>query len=382
MPRVDGGSSQWRVDGQEFPALGTQKTASKVIGSADPGDTGRGRQRGGHPIPIPRVVDRGMRPARNIRSVRKGNRAVRTRGVRGSLTSPLSPLAKSFTPRPTSDKHQNQRQYKDIDLHRSPATTGVGGTESSWDNIKNKNATIGMAKPIEIEKPVAMADVAEPRGPARTGAGGPVVTEICMTPATDRTGASGPRRSKTDAPVTPEFCFQSGNNRTTVSGPAATVAGGPVEDEKGRSLTDGIAEAGMITGTGTGGPVIAGTRFTTVAEVYAPITETEINQRSEVRELNPIANDTAETTSSDQLEYHRVKGDSVVSGDTTGNSGDKNDAHFRDPDGIRQISDTEQVLIPSGCSSDSVMEAVKTGITADPEEGDAIMVGVVGSAAP
>ena len=58
---------------------------------------------------------------------------------------------------------------------------------------------------MDSEKPVAMADVAEPRGPARAGAGGPVVTEISMTAATDRTGASGPRRSKTDAPVIPEF---------------------------------------------------------------------------------------------------------------------------------------------------------------------------------
>ena len=283
MPRVDGGSSQWRVDGREFPALGKQKTVRKVIGSADPDDTGRGRQPSGHPIPIPRMVGREMRPAKNIRSVRKGNRDVRTRGVRDTLTSPLSPLAKSFTPRPTSEKQQNQRQYTDNDLHRSLATTGLGGTESSWDSIKNKIATIGTAKPIEIEKPVAMADVAEPRGPARAGAGGPVVTEISMTAATDRTGASGPRRSKTDAPVTPEFCFQSGKNRTAASGPAATVAGGPFKDKKRLRPTDGIAEARMMTGTGTGGPVVAGTRFTTVAEVYAPIIETESDQRSEIR---------------------------------------------------------------------------------------------------
>ena len=71
-----------------------------------------------------------------------------------------------------------------------------------------------------------------------------------------------------------------------------------------------------------------------------------------------------------------------MSGDTKGNSSDENGAHFMDPDVIRQISDTEQVLFPSGCSSDSVMEAVNTGTTEDPEEGDAIMVGVVGSAAP
>ena len=302
MPRVDGGNSQWRVDGQEFPALGTQKTASKVIGSADPGDTGRGRQRDGHPIPIPRVVDRGMRPAKNIRSVRKGDRDVQTRGVRSTLTLPLCPLAKTFTPRPTPDKYQNQRQYTDIDLHRSPAMTGVSGPDSFCDNIEDKNATIGLAKPIEIEQPVAMAEVAEPRGPARAGAGGPVVTEIRMTTATDRTGA--------------------------------------------------------------------------------PITETEISQRSDVSELNQIAHDTVEMTTSDQLECLSVKGDSVLCGDTTGNSDDKNDGHFVDPDGIRRMSDTEQMLIHSGCSSDGNMETIQTGIMADPEEGDAIMVGVVGSAAP
>ena len=193
MPRVDEGSDQWRVDGQEFPALGTQKTASTIIGSVDPGDTGRGRPRDGHPSPTPRVVgrprkghpsptprvvDRGMRPAKISRAVRKGNRDVRTRGVQGTLTAPLSPLAKSFTPRPTPDKSQNQRQYTDIDQHRSPATTGVGEMESSRNNIEDKNATMVLAKTIEIEQPVAMGDVAEPGGPAGNGAGGPVVTEI------------------------------------------------------------------------------------------------------------------------------------------------------------------------------------------------------------
>ena len=185
-----------------------------------------------------------------------------------------------------------------------------------------------------------------------------------------------------DAPVISEFCFQSRNNRTAASGPAVTVAGGPVKDEKGLRPTDGIAEAGMMTGTGTGGPVVAGTRFTTIAEVYAPSTETEGDQRNEIRELNPITKETAEMTSSYQLEYSSVKGDPVVSEDTKGNSSDENGAHYMDPDVIRQMSDTEQVLVPSGCSSDSVIEAVNTGTTEDPEEGDAIMVGVVGSAAP
>ena len=139
-----------------------------------------------------------------------------------------------------------------------------------------------LAKTIEIEQPVAMADVAEPGGPAGTGAGGPVVTESRTPTATDGTGASGSRSEQTDAPVMPEFCFQSGNNRITVRGPAETGTGGLVGIEKGRSLRDGSDEVGMRTGTGAGGPILAGARFTTVAEVYAPIEGTEIVQWNDV----------------------------------------------------------------------------------------------------
>ena len=230
-----------------------------------------------------------------------------------------------------------------------------------------------LAKTIEIEQPVAMADVAEPGGPA--GTGGPVVTEIRTPTATDGTGASGSRSDKTDAPVMPEFCFQSGNNRITVSGPAETGTGGPVGIEKGRSLTDGIAEVGMRTGTGTGGPVLAGARFTTVAEVYAPIAGTEIVQRNDVGKSDQIEHVTVEMTDSDKLGCLSIKRDSVLCGDLTGNGGHDRDGHIMNPDGIRRMSDTEQILISSGGSSDSSMEP-------DPEEGDPIMVGVVGSAAP
>ena len=270
MLRVDEGSDQWEVDGQEFPKLGTQQTASKFIGSADPGDTGRGQSRDGHTNQIPRVVDRGMRPAKCSQTVGEGNHDVQTRDVPGTLTVSLSPWADIFTPGRTPDNSQNQQQNTDMDLHRSLAMTGVSETESPWNNINDKNATMVLADSIEIEQPVAVADVAEPGGPAGTGAGGPVETESRMTTATDRTGASGSRGSMTDAPVTPEFWFRSEKNGMTVSGLAETGTGGPVGNRKGRSLTDGIAEVGMRTGTGTGGPVLAGTGFTTVAEVYAP----------------------------------------------------------------------------------------------------------------
>ena len=59
-PEDDGGSSRGKVDDQEFPVLGTQKTARKVTGPADPDDTERDRRPSGHPIPVSRGSDRGM----------------------------------------------------------------------------------------------------------------------------------------------------------------------------------------------------------------------------------------------------------------------------------------------------------------------------------
>ena len=163
-----------------------------------------GQRPSGHPLPVSRVLDREMRPAKDIRSVPRGNRDVRTRGVQEPLASPLLPLAESFTPRPTSEEQQTQRQHTDNDLDRSPAMSGLGETETSWDSIKEKIATIGTANPIEIGKPVAMADVAEPR------AGGPVVAGTRLMAVTDRTGASGPRRSESGAPVVTGIRFQTG----------------------------------------------------------------------------------------------------------------------------------------------------------------------------
>ena len=68
---------------------------------------------------------------------------------------------------------------------------------------------------------------------------------------------------------------------TEASGPAVTGAGGSVEVVKGfRPVREGV------TGTGTGGPVVAGTRFLAVAEVYAPTEETEGDQLSDISKLD------------------------------------------------------------------------------------------------
>ena len=323
-----------------------------------------------------------MRPAKDIRSVRKGNRDVRARGVQEPLISHLSPLAESFNPRPTSEKQQNQRQLTDNDLDRSPARTGLGEMETPWDSIQNEVATIGTAKPIEIGKPVAMADVAVPRGPAGTGAGGPVITEISMTTVTDRTEASGPRRRETGAPVVTELCSQTRNDRTEASGPAVTVAGGSVSVAKKFRSAGEIAETEVMTGTGTGGPVVTGTRFLAVAEIHAPIAEMKGDQWSNIGNFDQITEVDTEMTSPNQLEHTSARGGSVVRVDSRGNGMAEDGAHFLTPDVIRGTSDNEPVLVPFMCSSKKEMKAVDTVSKEDPAEGDTIMVGVVGSAAP
>ena len=161
-----------------------------------------------------------------------------------------------------------------------------------------------------------------------------------------------------------------------------TIAGGSVDVEKGFRPASEIAEADVMTGTGTGGPVVVGTRFLAVAEVYAPIAETEGDQRSDIRKFYQITEVITEMTSPHQLEHTSARGETVVSVDTRGKSISENGAHFMDPDVIRRTSDTEQVVFPPTYSSKKVIETVDTDSTEGPEEGNTIMVGVVASAAP
>ena len=64
----------------------------------------------------------------------------------------------------------------DSELDRSLSRTGPGKIENSHDIIIEIDAAmIGAAYPTEMNKPVAMADVAGASGPAVTRAGGPIV---------------------------------------------------------------------------------------------------------------------------------------------------------------------------------------------------------------
>ena len=88
-------------------------------------------------------------------------------------------------------------------------------------------------------------------------------------------------------------------------------------------------------------------------------------------------------TSSRPLEHAGATGETVVSKDPRRRSISENGAHYTDPDAIQGILDTEQVGLPSVYRSpNGGNEPVDTDGAEYTAEGDAIMVGVVGSAAP
>ena len=114
----------WEADSQEFPSLEAQGTAGNIKGSAGPSTAEVDRRPTGPPTPVLRNLDRGMRPAKDIQSVPKGNSNTRTRGVQKTIVTPLSALAENFIPRKTSGKQSTPQVPTDNELDRSFAKTG------------------------------------------------------------------------------------------------------------------------------------------------------------------------------------------------------------------------------------------------------------------
>ena len=239
--------------------------------------------------------------------------------------------------------------------------------ETIWNNTKRKIATIGKAGPIETGEPVAMADVAEPPGSVGIRAGGPVVAGTRFTAVADRTGASGLGRSETGEPVVTEMQIQTGIAVADASGLAATGAGGSVGVEKGLRPVSGIA----------GSPVMAGTRFLAVADVHAPFEDREDDQPSCLGKFEPVPGTITEVTRPQPLRHTDVTEEAAVNEES--GSGAQN----TDSDAIGEASDGDQVGFPflhrSPSGENSLWDADGAENTA---EGDAIMVGAVGSVAP
>ena len=80
VQRENSKRSHWAADSREFPSLEAQRTAGNTKGSAGPSTTEMDRRPMGQPTPVLRNLDRGMRPAKDIRPAPRGNRNARTWG--------------------------------------------------------------------------------------------------------------------------------------------------------------------------------------------------------------------------------------------------------------------------------------------------------------
>ena len=212
--------------------------------------------------------------------------------------TPLSALAENFIPRKISRKQSIPQAPTDNELDWSFAKTGSIKIETPQDSIESDIATIGTAYPTKIEKPVAIADVAESSGPAVAGAGGPVVAGTRFLAVADMTGASGPKGTEAGGPVVTGTRFRTVTDVAEASGPTITDAGGPVVTRKGFRTVTEVAGASGPAGTGAGGPVVAGTRFLAVAEVYAPFEETEGDLQGHIGRVDQISKILEEETGS------------------------------------------------------------------------------------
>ena len=216
-PRGDSKRDHWSADSQEFPSLEAQRTASNTKGSTGPSTTEVDRRPTGHQTPVPRNLDRGMRPAKDIQPVPRGNRNARPRGVQKTIVTPLSALAEKFTPRKISGIQSTPHAPTDNELDLSLAKTDSIKVETPPDVIKSEIATIGTADPTETDKPVAMADVAEPSGPAVDG--GLVVAGTRFMAVAEITGAGDPKKNGAGGPVMTETRFRTVTDVVEASGP-------------------------------------------------------------------------------------------------------------------------------------------------------------------
>ena len=196
---------------------------------------------------------------------------------------------------------------------------------------------------------------------------------------TDITGASGPAVAGASGPVITGTRFRAVTDVAGASGPAMTAV---VTGMGFRAVTE-VAGASGPSGTKAGGPVVAGTRFLAVAEVYAPFEETEGDLQGDIGEVDQNSKIPEEDTGSHPLEHSGVVEGADVSDGVRKRNIPESLEIYTDPAPVRKTSEEEPIEYSAHCGSlNEWSEPFNTDGTEDTEDGDAIMVGVVGSAAP
>ena len=162
-----------------------------------------------------------------------------------------------------------------------------------------------------------------------------------------------------------------------------TGAGGPVVTRTGFRAVTEVAGASGPAGTGAGGPVVAGTRFLAVAEVYAPLEETEGDLQGDIGEVDQNSKIPEEYTGSHPLEHSGVVEGADVSDGVRKRNIPEGLEIYTYPAPVRNTSEEDPIEYSAHSGSlNEWSEPFNTDSTEDTEDGDAIMVGVVGSATP
>ena len=353
QPRGDSKQGHWSADSQEFPSLEAQRMAGNTKGSTGPSTTEVDRRPTGHQTPVLRNLDRGMRPAKDIQLVPTGNRNARPRGVQKTIVTLLSALAEKFTPRKISGIQSTPHAPTDNELDRSLDKTDSIKVETPPDVIKSEIATIGTADPTETDS----WQLLRLSGPLKKS--GPKKTEVVMT---------GTR-------------FRTVTDVVEASGP--TGAGGPVVTRNRFRAVPDVAGASSPAGTGAGGPVVAGTQFLAVAEVYAPFEETSGDVQGDIGRVDQISKIPDEKTGSHPLKHSDGVEGTDISKDIRKRNIPESLDGYTDPTPVQGTGDEEPIGYSTHSDSPNEWgEPLITDGTEDTEDEDAIMVGVVGSAAP
>ena len=156
-----------------------------------------------------------------------------------------------------------------------------------------------------------------------------------------------------------------------------TGAGDSVGVETGLRPVREIAEAGGPAGTRAGSPVMVGNQFLAVADVHALFENREDDPPSDLGKFELVPGTITEVTRPQPLRQADVMKEVTLKKES--GSGTQN----TDSEVIGEASDGDQVGFPflhrSPCGENSLWDA---NGAEDTTEGDAIMVGAVGSAAP
>ena len=174
--------------------------------------------------------------------------------------------------------------------------TEIDIAEASCPAVTGASGSVGVGKGF---RPIS--GIVGAGGPAETGAGGPVVAGTRFLAVADVYAPFEETEGDPQSDIRKLDQISETITEVTSSHPLGQTGVTSVGVGKGFRPISGIAGDGGPAETGAGDPVVAGTRFLAVADVYAPFEETEGDPQSDIRKFDQISETITEVTSSHPL---------------------------------------------------------------------------------